>query len=364
MVNLESPLLDPNYRMPVDEVCRLRKGISDFLKEGLEVTDDDFGSGSGIVISAGGFKYFTCTYVLISTLRNLGCQLPIEVWYYQDELTFDMRSSLSKFNVTCRDMEGFVEGRPHGFLMKSLAILYSDFEEVLFLDADNNCVKDPTYLFQVPQYLEHGCIFWPDYWMHSPNNQIWEIFNLPPQNCPEQESGQLLINKKKCWQALQLAVYLNINSEYIYRFMYGDKDSYRIAWMYLEVPYFFIQTPPGSFGYMFNGKQFHGNTMSQYDPNGDIIFLHRNLIKWHVTYRNERLWQIHKSFKPHAKDLSCNIRRHKKTNYIDLVGDVDVVEYSTLIPNLEEACLRALSELRGHPFYQEELLHSYIRESR
>jgi len=319
---------------------------------------------AGVVISAGGFKYFTCAYVLIATLRELGCQLPIEVWYYHEELSSDMQSLLSEMDVNCRDIQEFVEGKPHGFLMKSLAILYSDFEEVLFLDADNNCTKNPDYLFQEQAYLEYGCIFWPDYWKYSANNHIWEILAIPPPNSFEQESGQLLINKRKCWQALQLAVYLNINSDYIYRFMYGDKDTYRIAWMYLGIPYFFIETPPGSFGYMHNGDQFHGIAMTQYDPRGEIIFLHRNLCKWHITRPDEKLWLLHKSFKPHALNRGCDIRRYKNTNYIDLIGDVDIVDYSSIIPTLEERCLKTLQELRKLPFYQEDLLKIYIESNR
>jgi hypothetical protein len=37
--------------------------------------------GRGIVTCAGGTGYNTCAWVLINRLRDLGCRLPIQVWY-------------------------------------------------------------------------------------------------------------------------------------------------------------------------------------------------------------------------------------------------------------------------------------------
>jgi hypothetical protein len=42
-------------------------------------------AGRGIVICAGGVRYFTCAWVLINILRRLGCALPIEVLYLGEE---------------------------------------------------------------------------------------------------------------------------------------------------------------------------------------------------------------------------------------------------------------------------------------
>ena len=37
--------------------------------------------GRGIVICAGGVRYFLCSWVCINMLRRQGCELPIELWY-------------------------------------------------------------------------------------------------------------------------------------------------------------------------------------------------------------------------------------------------------------------------------------------
>ena len=67
------------------------------------------------------------------------------------------------------------------------------------MDTDNFPLRDPTYLFDAPQFKEKGAIFWPDYW--SPGNTIfnvwntslvWELTGLDLVDMFEQEAGQVL----------------------------------------------------------------------------------------------------------------------------------------------------------------------------
>ena len=50
-----------------------------------------------------------------------------------------------------------------GYQIKPFSILLSSFEEVLFLDADDYPVRDPSIIFDVPAYKKTGALFWPDY---------------------------------------------------------------------------------------------------------------------------------------------------------------------------------------------------------
>ena len=65
--------------------------IRDFLNAPHSCVPKD--GGRGIVIAGGGGRWKACTYVCISRLRELGCVLPIEVWYVgveeRDEFLFD-----------------------------------------------------------------------------------------------------------------------------------------------------------------------------------------------------------------------------------------------------------------------------------
>lgn len=150
--------------------------------------------GKGIVMTAGGYKYFTCAWISIMHLRKIGCQLPIELWYLGNELNEEVLCELQKIGVTCRDFLSinYTFKSYSGFLLKPLAIIYSNFEEVLFLDSDNLCINDPEYLFEYDEYKNYGCIFWPDYWETSFSNPIWKIIDCEYKKSKEQESGQLL----------------------------------------------------------------------------------------------------------------------------------------------------------------------------
>jgi hypothetical protein len=169
-------------------------------------------SGRGIAVSCGP-RGINNLPVLLSVLRDMGCNLPVEIWYLSSEnLPFEhaswlynhgdvMLKDLLKFAPNIEMVETNVGLRM--FAIKPLVLLHSSFEEVLLLDDDNLPLRDPSYLFDHPKYKQTGAIFWPDYWRTSNLNPIWEIVQEKPHGY-EQESGQLLVNKRKSWVALQV----------------------------------------------------------------------------------------------------------------------------------------------------------------
>ena len=230
----------------------------------------------GIVICAGGVKYLTGAWVLINQLRSLGCRLPIQVWQRGPEERDRRWSQLvAPLDVECVDAWSVRDRGRHprgGWELKRYAILHSPFEEVLLLDADNVPVADPTYLFDDPAYRQSGAIFWPDGMRTPPESPRWRIFNVPYRDELEQESGQILINKRQCWRALKLCNWYNEHSDYFYRVIYGDKDTFRFAWHRLEKPFAMprrlIKALPA--------------TLCQHDLQGRRIFQHRVHDKWSV----------------------------------------------------------------------------------
>ena len=61
-------------------------------------------SGRGIVICAGGLRYFTNAYVSASVLRRHGCTLPIQFWHLGPaEMTDEMRQLVAHLDVTTVD---------------------------------------------------------------------------------------------------------------------------------------------------------------------------------------------------------------------------------------------------------------------
>ena len=238
------------------------------------------GEGKGIVICAGGVRYFTNAWVCINMLRRLGCQLPVEVWHLgKREMTEKMRRLLAKLNVRTIDAFQVRRRKParrlNGWELKVYAIIHSRFREVLFLDADNVPVANPEFLFDCEEFRSAGAIFWPDFKQTHQNDdlEIWRSCGLRRPSEPEFESGQILVDKARCSRALQLCLWLNEHSDFYYRHIYGDKETFHLAFQKAHKSYHLIKHPVLALD----------RTMCQHDPQGRRLFQHRNFAKWDLV---------------------------------------------------------------------------------
>jgi hypothetical protein len=91
---------------------------------------------------------------------------------------------------------------------------------------------------------------------------------------PQQESGQVLVDKRRAWQALALCDWYNQNSDFFYRFVYGDKDTFRLAW-HRTGQAFSMPAMPASPNFVINQTDFEGRLLFQH-RNGDKWSLHGN----------------------------------------------------------------------------------------
>ena len=126
-----------------------------------------------------------------------------------------------------------------GWELKSYAILHSPYREVLLLDADNVPVVNPEFLFTSSEYRATGALFWPDFLRgrDKKNMAIWRSFGLHMPNELEFETGQILVDKSRCWRALCLALWMNENSDFFYQYLHGDKETFHLAFRKLKEPY-------------------------------------------------------------------------------------------------------------------------------
>jgi hypothetical protein len=243
-------------------------------------------NGRGIVICGGGVKYFTNTWVCVNRLRKSGCQLPIEVWHLDEhELDEKMSALFAPLGVDCinaREVRRRYPARiPGGWELKAYAILHSKFREVLFLDADNVAVANPEYLFETAQYESTGAIFWPDY-DHGKDKKalpIWRSCGLRQPNEAEFETGQIVVDKQRCWEALCLSLWFNENSNFYYQHLYGDKETFHIAFRKVKKTYSLVSTPIHTLD----------RTMCQHDFAGRRLFQHRNRDKWDLLLHNRKI---------------------------------------------------------------------------
>ena len=235
-------------------------------------------AGRGIVVCGGGEKYLPSAYVLVRVLRHLGCALPVEVWHLGEaEMPGAMRSLFAELGCVCVD--GLAVRREHpvrrlaGWELKCFAIMHSTFEEVLLLDADNCPVRDPAFLFDELPYQKTGAIFWPDYTRLAPERAVWAASGIPYRDEPEFESGQIVVDKRRCWKALNVAMHLNEYSDWWYRLVHGDKETFHLAWRKIGQEYAMPD----------RGVEPLEATMLQFDFEGERLFQHRNFAKWKLA---------------------------------------------------------------------------------
>lgn len=238
-----------------------------------------FSAGRGVVISGGG-SYLPSSYLAVRSLRASGCTLPIQLWHVgSKEFPAPLHELFMRFGVEPVDSLSFPEATRFkslaGFQNKPFSIFMSPFQQVLSIDADNIALRDPTFLFDDQNFASSGAIFWPDfltatpqYWSIKPG--AWELLGLSPRQDAENETGQLLIDKQRCWQAMLVTLHMNQHSDFYYTHCsYGDKDTYTLAWDLTNMSAFRIPRRPVLAGDM---------VRYQFGPDGAPLFLHGR--KW------------------------------------------------------------------------------------
>jgi len=241
--------------------------------------------GRGIVICAGGLRYFVCVWVLIAVLRRVQrVALPIQVWHLgRGEMSEEMRLLLEELEVEVVDAEAVVARYPAriagGWPLKPYAILHSRFREVLYLDADTVPLVDLSAIFDWELYRHSGMLMWPDIVDLRAANPIWHAVGLKPRDHVSVEAGILLVDKVRAWDVIDLAVLLNEHVEEVYSAVYGDKDTFLLASLLLErTPTLILHRP-----FIFDSD------LVQRDPGGEKLLQHRTSSKWNLHEPNRPL---------------------------------------------------------------------------
>jgi hypothetical protein len=115
--------------------------------------------------------------------------------------------------------------------------------------------------------------------MLRPNDPIWRLTGVIYRSQPAFESGQMLIDKNRCWEPLQLAAWMNRHSQFWYRYLFGDKDTFHLAWRKLDWKYAMPSRGIANLEF----------AMGQHDFDGRRIFQHRNRAKWDLWGWNPKI---------------------------------------------------------------------------
>lgn len=295
------------------EIDKHRQEWQDYIKNNLipySTVKDRF-MGRGIVILAGNDDTLKRTEVLLRALKYHGCTLPVEIHYWKDEMDEGKKEKLVAVygNMFFNDLstpDNLFKSTPiilRNYQFKTAALFNSRFAEPLLLDSDNIPNINPEELWASRTYKEFGSVFWPDIARTYPQDPIWSITNTPCRMDEyEQESGQLLVDKRQYFYHLQLATWLNNKTDYYLDFLLGDKDLFRFAWHALKTPYGRPSSWLTSVGLMQDDGLYCGHSFGQHHPDeeGEIAFLHGGLLKTFSTEAIEH-WREEGGLFKHVK---------------------------------------------------------------
>ena len=259
--------------------------------------------GRGIVICAGGERYFTCAWVLIHILRRVHqTTLPIQVWHLgRREMSEEMRLLLAEEGVETIDAELVTASYPAqiagGWPLKPYAISHSRFREVLYLDADTVPLVDPQIAFTWDAYRDTGLLLWPDVVDIKKTNPIWTRLDLEPIEQASVELGVMLADKSRVWDVLDLAVLMNEHWEEIYDVRYGDKDTFLVSARLLDKDFGLVGPRPFRFGW----------DIVQRNMSGEPFIHHRTGSKWQLNHDNRPVAEP--ALMPHCEAALEDLRR-------------------------------------------------------
>ena len=238
-----------------------------------------------------GGRFIPSAWVTLCLLRFVHQgDLPIELWYLDDnDFAPELRRLFERFDVSFVDARSITTASwlPRtGWELKPFALLHCRFAEVLLLDADNIPLIDPVMLFDEPRYASYGALVWPDIRPVNPFNPIWSIVGIKPPDGFEQETGQVVLDKRRHWAAIQLAEHISQHAHFYYHYVLGDKEAMHIALRMLKARFASPTAPAMRAEGHLPGEPADKRIpvgLWQHDFSGRRIFLHRTdvpLVAW------------------------------------------------------------------------------------
>ncbi|KAL4926452.1 alpha-mannosyltransferase [Aspergillus undulatus] len=245
-------------------------------------------STRGIISTAGG-SYLPVLVISLRMLRRTGSELPVEVFLANDDEyePYICDVVLPSLNARCVVLSHIFDAAPsvvtiEKYQFKLFAMLFSSFEEILFLDADSFPLLKPEALFTNEPFRSKGMVTWPDFWASTVSSYYYTIASKqPPEpgSPPKQssESGEILISKKSHTKTLLLATYYNLwGPNYYYPLLSqgaageGDKETFVAAAEIANEPYYQVSEGIVAMGHSKDrGRGFAGSAMVQFDPSED-----------------------------------------------------------------------------------------------
>ncbi|KAI9707326.1 MAG: hypothetical protein M1836_000286 [Candelina mexicana] len=272
--------------MPDEDIEQMKQAHTWIVGEIPKLPRVPFKKGTrGIVTTAGG-PYMPIMVVSLIELRRTGSTLPVEI-FMRDADEYEKAicdEKLPELNAKCIVLADTVNKVPirmkiEHYQLKIFAILFSSFEEILFLDADSMPFRKPDHLFDVEPYSSTHMVVWPDFWVSTASPIFYEVASVPVpplyETCTA-ESGQMVISKATHASVLCLAAYYNFyGPNYYYPLITqggpgeGDKDTFVAAAQAFNQSFYMVREPVQAPGHFDKDGGFTGVAMIQADPGDD-----------------------------------------------------------------------------------------------
>ena len=292
------PIARPELlKMSAKDVLRMKNAHSDFVSA---ISDDGprlpySPDTKGLVTTAGG-SYLPVLVVSLRMLRRTGSKLPVEVFLathdeYEENICDKVLPSLNAKCIVMTDIINAVPGmvKIEKYQLKPFAMIFSSFEEILFLDADAFPISKPETLFQNEPFKSTKMVTWPDFWASSASPFYHEISSQQLVSMTERqstESGELLISKKTHLRTLLLCTYYNFwGPTHYYRLLSqgaageGDKETFITAAAALGEPFYQVSEPICAIGHRTEAG-LAGSAMVQFNPIEDYKLVQKG--QWRV----------------------------------------------------------------------------------
>ncbi|KKK15540.1 hypothetical protein P175DRAFT_0498692 [Aspergillus ochraceoroseus IBT 24754] len=245
----------------------------------------------GLVSTAGG-EYFPVFIATLRMLRRTGSVLPVEV-YMKDASEYEKRiceDVLPKMSARCFILADVVgKDSIEHYQLKVFAVLFSSFEDIVWMDADCFPLHNPELLLDSDVFKSTGMITWPDFWESSVSPWFYRISNRPETPMNERqttEAGVFLISKRTHFRTLLLAAYYNYyGPSYYFRLLSqggpgeGDKETFLQAAYAVDEPFYAVSESVQAIGHSKLEGGISGSAMAQSDPIEDHALTTQGLFR-------------------------------------------------------------------------------------
>ena len=321
--------------MPDGDVKKMRNAHSKLV---LRLNSDPpkmvYTPGTRGIVSTAGGAYLPVLVISLRMLRRTGSKLPMEV-FLADKAEYESyicETVLPELNAKCVVLSDILDKVPKEvsitrYQYKVVSMLFSSFEELLFLDSDAFPIHEPMELFAAEPFSSHGLVLWPDFWASTASPLFYNITSQPvPLMTLRQssETGEILISKKTHQRSLLLATYYNYYGPDLYYALLsqgspgeGDKESFLAAASVFNESFYQVSESVRAIGHFKPDGDLAGSAMVQYDPVMDYSLTQQGL--WRV--KNSSVAEPPKPFFIHAN--------FPRFNPATIFGKLDVITDSS-----------------------------------